>query len=215
MLLINLFKRASVNSSVFKSSKYLMLFLLSKCSIFLSFLFYNSIHAQKTIHFNEPIQVNEIHINVKHFSDNSYTNKKHFQNYVSREEKAEESLILQIRNFRCIGILSIAIVTLLLGYIVFHQYKFKRLNFDRDKELQEALSIIESQNIQFKEKQTIFNNCCNTIRYRLSTIITSIDEVIYQFEIKDKKLINKLTSVNEIAINALSDLTDNYQCRYE
>jgi hypothetical protein len=209
MLLINLIKRASVNSSVVKSGKYLMLFLLYSCGAFLFLLLHQFTYAQNSSIYNEPIQTKAMHLNVTEITQDFYLNKIHKQSFVGRKVKAEQGLIIQKRNFKIIGILSLVLMLVLIGFIVFKQYKFNTVQFEKEEELKDALSIIESQKIRLNENETILNNCCNSIKYCLNSIITTIDDILHTYEIKDKRLIEKLTSINEFATHSLIEFTDN------
>jgi hypothetical protein len=215
MLLINLIKRASVNSSVVKSGKYLMLFLFCSCSAFLFLLSHQFTYAQNSSHYNEPIQTKAIHLNVTEITEDFDFNKIHKQSYVTREVKAEQGVIIQKRNFKIIGILSLVLMLVLIGFIVFKQHQFNTVQFEKEKELKEAYSIIESQKTRLKENETILYNCCNSIKYCLNSIITSIDDILHAHEIKDKRLIEKLTSINEFATHSLIEFTDNQQLMCE
>jgi hypothetical protein len=155
-----------------------MLFLFSSCSAFIFLLLHQFTYAQNSSIYNEPIQTRAIHPNVNEVTEVFDLNKRHIQSFVNRECKAEQDLIIQKRNFKIIGILSLVLILVLIGYIVFKRNQFNTEKFEREEELQEALIIIESQKTRLKENETILNNCCNSIRYCLNSIIISIDDIL-------------------------------------
>ena len=96
MLLINLFKKASVNSLVLRSKQYLMLFLLLINSYFLLFLVsHNYLLAQQRPVGFKLIHLQELRADFIKSNEAEYVIDKQKEELVSRAIKAEQDLILQ------------------------------------------------------------------------------------------------------------------------
>ena len=209
MLLINLFKKASVNSLVLRSKQYLMLFLLLINSYFLLFLVsHNYLLAQQRPVGFKLIHLQELRADFIKSNEAEYVIDKQKEELVSRAIKAEQDLILQKKQYQNFFIgLSVFIIGL-ISYLIYSQIKFSTLQYEKENELQEALAKIKVQDLLHQDRLTMTKDLYDALEKRMSLIIASIDNLQLTFEIKDKKLNDRLTHISDFATTAVTDLLE-------
>src|SRR5690606_32547763 len=209
MLLINFFKKASVSVMTSKGCLLLMLFLFRFMKIklvFISFfLFSISISfSQGSNTFHSSIQddvVNNLNPNT-HFYKLTNTSKEH-QLLLYRVDIAEKNLIIQKRNAQVYGLIGLALVLMLIGYLFYKQQKLKNDQLLKENELKDALLKIETQSRLQEQRLRISRDLHDNIGAQLTFIISSIDNLKYGFDIKDEKLTAKLNTISNFTSSTI------------
>ena len=106
------------------------------------------------------------------------------------------------------GLVILAIVVAILGYLLFNQQKLKNQQLQKESELKEALIKIESQNKLQEQRLSISRDLHDNIGAQLTFIISSIDNLQYGFKITNEKLTNKLSSISEFTKETIYELRD-------
>jgi signal transduction histidine kinase len=136
------------------------------------------------------------------------TEKKEKEILSQRADIAEKELNLNRKNTQLIGLVILACVLSLLGYLVYSKQKLKNLQLKKESELKEALIKIESQNELQEQRIRISRDLHDNIGAQLTFIISSIENLQYGFKITNDKLTNKLTSISEFTKETIYELRD-------
>ncbi|WP_298554056.1 sensor histidine kinase [uncultured Algibacter sp.] len=136
------------------------------------------------------------------------TEKKEKQILSQRADLAEKELNLNKKNTQLIGLIILAVVISLLGYLLFKQQKLKNNQLQRESELKEALVKIETQNRLQDQRLRISRDLHDNIGAQLTFIISSIENLQYGLKIKNEKLINKLSSISDFSRDTIYELRD-------
>lgn len=136
------------------------------------------------------------------------TEKKEKQILVHRAELAEKSLTIQKRNTQLIGLFALAIVFILVGYLFYNQQKLKNKQLQKENELKDALVKIELQNKLQEQRLRISRDLHDNIGAQLTFIISSIDNLKYNFENIDEKLNKKLNNISNFTLSTIYELRD-------
>lgn len=134
--------------------------------------------------------------------------KKEKEILSQRADLAEKELNLNRKNTQIIGLVILACVISLLGYLIFSQQKLKNLQLKKESELKEALIKIESQNKLQEQRISISRDLHDNIGAQLTFIISSIENLQYGFQLKNKKLKSKLASISEFTKETIYELRD-------
>jgi hypothetical protein len=195
MLLINFFKKASVNVIAIKGNLVLMLFLysqLKKYSIrFLTlFIFLSSyfVNATKTVELN--------------FS----TPETEKQILIQRAELAEQRLIIQERNYKLFSKFALVLILGFISFLFYHQKRLKSKQGQKEKELKVVLIKIKTQNKLHEQQLRISKDLYNSIDTQLDFIISSINNLKCSFEINDHKLTQELEIISSFTLSSKNDL---------
>lgn len=148
--------------------------------------------------------------NAKEFADLEVkyeTEKKEKEILVQRAELAEQDLTIQRRNFQVYGLIALAILFGVLGYLFYNQQKLKNNQLKRENELKIALSKIENQNRLQEQRLRISRDLHDNIGAQLTFIISSLDNLKYSFDLPEK-LSNKLDYIGEFTSETIFELRD-------
>ncbi|WP_372753565.1 tetratricopeptide repeat protein [Mariniflexile sp.] len=136
------------------------------------------------------------------------TEKKEKEILSHRANLAEKELHINQKNTQIIGLVVLALVISLLGYVLFNQQKLKTKQLQKEGELKEALAEIESQNKLQEQRLAISRDLHDTIGAQLTFIISSIDNLQYGYKITNEKLTNRLTSITNFTKETIYELRD-------
>ncbi len=202
MLLINFFRKASIILSVFKNGKYLMLFSFSVNSyiLFFSLVIMQGIgNAQINYVVSNPLKTIETHLNSAQINRDYHITESLKQVFINRVEQAEQELIMQKHSYRLYSIGLILLTLALIIYIFYYYHNYKILQYEKEIELKEALFKIKSKYKLASDRLRIYKELHDNIERRLLTIIASIDNLKYAFDINDEILNSKLNSISDFA----------------
>nr|WP_321246774.1 tetratricopeptide repeat protein [uncultured Psychroserpens sp.] len=136
------------------------------------------------------------------------TEKKEKEILAQRADLAEKELSLNKKNTQLIGLAVIASLLIFLGYLFYNQQRLKNRQLQKENELKDALLKIETQNRLQEQRLRISRDLHDNIGAQLTFIISSIDNLKYGFDIKDKKLTNKLETISEFTTSTIYELRD-------
>tara|TARA_R110002049_G_scaffold71370_2_gene183912 strand:- start:223 stop:2160 length:1938 start_codon:yes stop_codon:yes gene_type:complete len=136
------------------------------------------------------------------------TEKKEKEILAQRANIAEKELHINQKNTQLIGLVVLAIVLSLLGYLLYNQQKLKNHQLKKESELKEALIKIESQNKLQEQRLTISRDLHDNIGAQLTFIISSIENLQYGFQITNEKLKSKLTGISTFTKETIYELRD-------
>jgi len=136
------------------------------------------------------------------------TEKKEKQILVQRAELAENGLTIQKRNTQLLGLIALAIVFILVGYLLYNQQKLKNKQLQKENELKDALVKIEMQNKLQEQRLRISRDLHDNIGAQLTFIISSIDNLKYHFDYMDDKLNLKLNKISSFTLSTIYELRD-------
>ena len=127
---------------------------------------------------------------------------------IQRADLAEKNLTIQEQNLQVLGLLALAIVLTLIGFLFYNQQKLKNKQLYKENELKDALIKIETQNKLQEQRLRISRDLHDNIGAQLTFIISSIDNLKYGFEIEDEKLRRKLDGISEFTSSTIYELRD-------
>ncbi len=136
------------------------------------------------------------------------TAEKEREILIQRAKIAERDLVIQERNYQLYGLGGLALILGLIGYLFYNQQKLKNKQLQKENELKDALIKIETQNKLQEQRLRISRDLHDNIGAQLTFIISSIDNLKYGFDIKDKKLTNKLNTISEFTSETIYELRD-------
>ena len=136
------------------------------------------------------------------------TEKKEKEILKQRADLAEKELIIQKKNYQVFGLLGLAFIFGLIGYLFFNQQKLKNKQLQKENELKDALIKIETQNRLQEQRLRISRDLHDNIGAQLTFIISSIDNLKYGFDIKDEKLKFKLNKISDFTSETIYELRD-------
>ena len=136
------------------------------------------------------------------------TEKKEREILVQRAELAEQKLTIQQKNYQVYGLLGLALILGLIGYLFYNQQKLKNKQLQKENELKDALVKIETQNRLQEQRLRISRDLHDNIGAQLTFIISSIDNLKYGFDIKDENLTSKLNKISEFTSETIYELRD-------
>jgi len=125
-----------------------------------------------------------------------------------RTEIAESKLAINQKNSLIIGLVILAVVLSLLGYLIYNQQKLRNSQLKKENELKIALAKIETQNRLQEQRLSISRDLHDNIGAQLTFVISSIDNLKYGSTIKDKKLENKLEKISDFTSSTIIELRD-------
>jgi signal transduction histidine kinase len=136
------------------------------------------------------------------------TEKKEKEILSQRADIAEKELDISKKNSYILGLGALTIVLGLLGYLIYNQQKLKNRQLKKQNELKDALLKIETQNKLQDQRLRISRDLHDNIGAQLTFIISSIDNLKYAFEIKNKKLKDKLSTISDFTSITIYELRD-------
>ena len=135
------------------------------------------------------------------------TEKKEKEILVQRAELAEQDLVIQRRNFQVYGLIGLAVLILILGYLIYSQQKLKNNQLKKENDLKDALAKIETQNRLQEQRLRISRDLHDNIGAQLTFIISSLDNLKFGFEMP-AKLGKKLEDISEFTSVTIFELRD-------
>ncbi len=136
------------------------------------------------------------------------TEKKEKEILMQRADLAEKELTIQKKNYQMYGLLGLALILGLIGYLFYNQQKLKNKQLQKENELKDALIKIETQNRLQEQRLRISRDLHDNIGAQLTFIISSIDNLKYGFDIKDDKLTSKLNKISAFTSETIYELRD-------
>ncbi|WP_323789367.1 tetratricopeptide repeat-containing sensor histidine kinase [Psychroserpens sp.] len=136
------------------------------------------------------------------------TEKKEREILIQRAELAEQELTIQQKNYQLYGLIGLALIFGLIGYLFYNQQKLKNKQLQKENELKDALIKIETQNRLQEQRLRISRDLHDNIGAQLTFIISSIDNLKYGFDIKDQKLNTKLNKISAFTSETIYELRD-------
>lgn len=134
-------------------------------------------------------------------------NEREKQILTQRAELAEKERDLSQKNSFIIGLIALAIVLSLIGFIVYNQQKLKNAQLQKENELKDALLKIETQNRLQEQRLRISRDLHDNIGAQLTFIISSLDNLKYGFELPEK-LNSKLQVISAFTSTTIYELRD-------
>jgi signal transduction histidine kinase len=135
------------------------------------------------------------------------TEKKEKEILSQRADLAEKELDLSKKNNYILGLVALAIVLSLLGYLVYSQQKIKNRQLLRENQLKDALAKIETQSKLQDQRLRISRDLHDNIGAQLTFIISSLDNLKYGFKLPEK-LGDKLKSISTFTSSTIYELRD-------
>ena len=127
---------------------------------------------------------------------------------IQRAELAERDLIIQNRNYQLFGLIGLAVILSVIGYLFYNQQKLKNKQLHKENELKDALIKIETQNKLQEQRLRISRDLHDNIGAQLTFIISSIDNLKYGFDIQDSNLTKKLENISSFTSSTIYELRD-------
>ncbi|TYA76037.1 histidine kinase, partial [Seonamhaeicola marinus] len=134
--------------------------------------------------------------------------KKEKEILAQRAQIAEKELNINRKNMQLLGLGVLAIVLSVFGYLVYKQQKLKNKQLQKENQLKEALSKIETQNKLQDQRLRISRDLHDNIGAQLTFIISSIENLQYGFKISNTNLTNKLTGISSFTKDTINELRD-------
>ncbi|MBP0903223.1 tetratricopeptide repeat protein [Mariniflexile gromovii] len=167
---------------------------------------YNYLNKQYEV--EQEHSKNSLKDKISEFEIKYETEKKEKEILSQRANIAEKELHLNQKNTQIIGLVILACVVAVLGYLLYNQQKLKNQQLKKESELKEALIKIESQNKLQEQRLTISRDLHDNIGAQLTFIISSIDNLQYGFKMTNEKLTNKLSSISAFTKETIYELRD-------
>lgn len=135
------------------------------------------------------------------------TQKKEKEILSQRADLAEKELDISKKNNYILGLVALAIVLGLIGYLFYNQQKLKNRQLKKENELKDALLEIETQNKLQEQRLRISRDLHDNIGAQLTFVISSLDNLKYGFKIPEK-LGKKLQGISEFTTTTIYELRD-------
>ncbi|WP_310559827.1 sensor histidine kinase [Flavobacterium sp.] len=129
---------------------------------------------------------------------------------IEKKEKLilqQEAQVKQSRIY-LMGTTVLALLTALIGFLIYRQQKLKSAQQEKEFELRSAIAKIENQNKLQEQRLNISRDLHDNIGSQLTFIISSVDNIKYAFDITNEKLDNKLTNISSFARETIVELRD-------
>jgi len=126
---------------------------------------------------------------------------------IQRAELAEKERDISEKNSFILGLVGLAAVISLLGFLVYNQQKLKNKQLKKEGELKEALVKIETQNHLQEQRLRISRDLHDNIGAQLTFIISSLDNLKYGFKLPDN-LNAKLETISQFTTSTIYELRD-------
>lgn len=165
-------------------------------------------YFEKQYEIEKDLTKNSLKDKISEFEVKYETEKKEREILSQRADLAEKELHLNRKNTQIIGLVILAVVLSILGYLLFNQQKLKNAQLKKESELKEALIKIETQNRLQEQRLRISRDLHDNIGAQLTFIISSIDNLKYGFKITNDKLNNKLGTISEFTKDTIYELRD-------
>ncbi len=131
-----------------------------------------------------------------------YESEKKTRQIIQQQAQAKQNRIYLI------GITILALLTGLIGFLIYRQQKQKNIQQTQEHDLKSAISLIENQNKLQEQRLNISRDLHDNIGAQLTFIISSVDNIKYAFDITNEKLDNKLNNISSFAKETIVELRD-------
>ena len=127
-----------------------------------------------------------------------------------RKEKEilEQKANLAVKNTYIVIIISLLILSIIVGYFMLKNQKMKTLQLQKENELKDALLKIETQNRLQEQRLQISRDLHDNIGAQLTFIISSVDSLKYAFADGNPKLEDKLNNISSFTKETIYELRD-------
>ncbi|HYD92203.1 MAG TPA: sensor histidine kinase, partial [Flavobacterium sp.] len=136
------------------------------------------------------------------------TEKKEREILQQRTKIAEKQLRIEQQNLIIFAMISIAVIAILIGFVVYNRQKLKTIRLEKEAELKEALRFIETQNKLQEQRLQISRDLHDNIGSQLTFIISSLDNLKYGFDIANDGLKEKLLGIRNFTKDTITELRD-------
>ena len=119
----------------------------------------------------------------------------------SRANLAQKKVLL-------LGIGSLFMFSVLIGYLVYFRQKSKATQLEKEVELQAALTAIEVQNKLQEQRVAISRDLHDNIGSQLTFIISSVENIKYFIGDKNDKVFGRLSKIGDFTKDTISELRD-------
>lgn len=126
----------------------------------------------------------------------------------TRANLAESELENEQKNIFIFGMIALAIVLALLGYLFYNQQKLKNSQLRKESELRSALAKIETQNQLQEQRLRISRDLHDNIGSQLTFIISSIDNLKFGLKDADASIKGKLKYISNFTSQTIYELRD-------
>ncbi|MDK2772409.1 MAG: sensor histidine kinase [Flavobacterium sp.] len=146
--------------------------------------------------------LNRNNLNVLHETEVKYqTEKKEREILLQKAKIAEKNTII-------ISVISLLLLSVILGYFLYSKQKMKTLQLIKERELQDALLKIETQNKLQEQRLQISRDLHDNIGSQLTFIISSIDNLKFALGQDNPKVNEKLTNISSFTRETIVELRD-------
>src|SRR5690606_2105290 len=125
-----------------------------------------------------------------------------------RAKITDHRLALKTRNQWIFGLVALAVIIGLIGFLLYKQQILKNIQQKKDNELKLALEKIESQNKLQEQRLSISRDLHDNIGAQLSFIVSAIDTIKYYVSDKNEQLTSRLDNVSVFAKETIQELRD-------
>lgn len=150
---------------------------------------------------------NRITKEVAEVQEKYHANEREKEILTQRAELAEKERDISQKNNFILGLVGLAMVLSLLGFLLYNQQKLKHKQLKKESELKEALVKIETQNKLQEQRLHISRDLHDNIGAQLTFIISSVDNLKYGFKLPDN-LNDKLKYISDFASSTIYELRD-------
>ena len=136
------------------------------------------------------------------------TEKKEKEIVLQKEEILEKELQIKNRNLYAIIVSSILIILAIIFLSIYKRNQLKRKQLQKEIDLNDALSVIKTQNRLQEQRLRISRDLHDNIGSQLTFIISSIDNLKYISKDANSKLKDKLSSISSFTGDTIHQLRD-------
>src|SRR5690606_766708 len=158
---------------------------------------------------NEDILLNEAKAKqINEMSIQYDIKEKENQILEQRAVIAENSLKIEQKNFQVILAFSLFITSVLLGYLFFYRQKQKAVRLEKENQLKDALSKIETQKELHRQRTKISRDLHDNIGSQLTFITSSLENIKYYFKDKSVDVNQKVDAISNYTKQTIVELRD-------
>ncbi|HRN73322.1 MAG TPA: tetratricopeptide repeat protein [Ginsengibacter sp.] len=121
---------------------------------------------------------------------------------------ADHQLVIKDRNLWIFGLVALALIIGLIGFLLFKQQVLKNIKQQKDNELKLALERAGNQNRLQEQRLSISRDLHDNIGAQLSFIVSAIDTIKYYRKEKDDLITNRLDNIGAFAKETIQELRD-------